>query len=161
MEPVIVVGVDLSEESGRVVDAAAALAEDLGASMVLVHAVESLPYPGAGAEFTPAAVTQPEVVEDDAVTLSTEWAARARARGIATEVVVRQEVAHKLILDTAKRVGAALVVVGTHGRTGARRLLMGSVAERVVRHSDLPVLVVPAAPGQDAPKAPARRAAPG
>ena len=47
------------------------------------------------------------------------------------------------ILKTAKTWGADLIVMGTHGRTGLKRLLMGSVAERVVRHSDIPVMIVP------------------
>lgn len=49
------------------------------------------------------------------------------------------------ILETARRCAAALIVLGTHGRTGLRRVLMGSVAEAVVRTAATPVLVVPAA----------------
>ena len=46
------------------------------------------------------------------------------------------------ILETAKDWNADLLVLGTHGRTGLKHLLMGSVAERVLRHSDIPVMVV-------------------
>ncbi len=46
------------------------------------------------------------------------------------------------ILEESSRLGAELVVMGTHGRRGARRLMLGSVAERVLRHSSVPVLVV-------------------
>src|SRR5690606_1539263 len=46
------------------------------------------------------------------------------------------------ILKTAKNWNADLLVLGTHGRTGLKHLLMGSVAERVLRHSDIPVMVV-------------------
>jgi universal stress protein A len=46
------------------------------------------------------------------------------------------------ILKTAEEVGADLIVMGTHGRTGLRRLLMGSVAEQVVRKASCPVLTV-------------------
>jgi len=49
------------------------------------------------------------------------------------------------ILAAASRFQADLVVVGTHGRTGLRRALMGSVAEEVVRHARTPVLIVPMA----------------
>lgn len=48
----------------------------------------------------------------------------------------------KDILKTAKNWNADLLVLGTHGRTGLKHLLMGSVAERVLRHSDIPVMVV-------------------
>ncbi|MEO6849473.1 MAG: universal stress protein [Mucilaginibacter sp.] len=47
------------------------------------------------------------------------------------------------IVDRSKEFKADLIVLGTHGRTGLDRLLMGSVAEHVVRHSEVPVLVVP------------------
>lgn len=47
------------------------------------------------------------------------------------------------IIDCANEFGADLIVVGTHNRTGIDRLLMGSVAEHVVRHSKVPVLVIP------------------
>jgi nucleotide-binding universal stress UspA family protein len=48
-----------------------------------------------------------------------------------------------VIVNCATQFGADLIVIGTHGRTGFDRLLMGSVAESVVRHSPVPVLVVP------------------
>jgi len=47
------------------------------------------------------------------------------------------------ICDYAEKHGVDLIVIGTHGRTGVPRLLIGSVAERVVRHASCPVLVVP------------------
>jgi nucleotide-binding universal stress UspA family protein len=47
------------------------------------------------------------------------------------------------IIDCSKDFGADLIVIGTHSRTGIDRFLMGSVAEHVVRHSEIPVLVVP------------------
>jgi len=47
------------------------------------------------------------------------------------------------IIDCGKEFKADLIVIGTHSRTGLDRLLMGSVAEHVVRHSEIPVLVVP------------------
>lgn len=47
------------------------------------------------------------------------------------------------IIDCSKDFGADLIVLGTHSRSGIDRLLMGSIAEHVVRHSEIPVLVVP------------------
>lgn len=47
------------------------------------------------------------------------------------------------IINCSKEFGADMIVIGTHSRTGIDRLLMGSVAEHVVRHSEVPVLVVP------------------
>jgi len=51
-------------------------------------------------------------------------------------------VAWDQILSVSEKIGADLVVVGSHGRTGLRRALMGSIAERVVRLSRVPVLTV-------------------
>ena len=60
------------------------------------------------------------------------------------------------IVDYARRHGVDLIVVGTHGRTGVSRALLGSVAERVVRTAPCPVLAVPqAAPVAAGPEAPA------
>lgn len=47
------------------------------------------------------------------------------------------------IIKTAKNWKADLLILGTHGRTGLKHLLMGSTAERVMRHSDIPVMMVP------------------
>jgi nucleotide-binding universal stress UspA family protein len=63
------------------------------------------------------------------------------------------------ILRCASRLPADLIVVGTHGRTGVSRLLLGSVAERVVRGARCPVLVVPAPPPPAAVPAPVSTAA--
>ncbi len=47
------------------------------------------------------------------------------------------------ILAAARRLGAGMIIMATHGRTGLRRVLMGSVAEEVLRHASVPVLIVP------------------
>lgn len=50
---------------------------------------------------------------------------------------------HEAIVDVAKEDGADIIVMGTHGRTGLARTMIGSVADRVLRHSEVPVLMVP------------------
>ena len=57
------------------------------------------------------------------------------------------------ILDAAATVGSDVIVMGTHGRTGLQRLLLGSVTERVVRHSAVPVLAVPQSGSTDRKRA--------
>jgi nucleotide-binding universal stress UspA family protein len=64
------------------------------------------------------------------------------AEGIAAESAVRTDVPHEAILQYATEHGIDLVVMGTHGRTGVERYLLGSVTEKVVRLSDVPVLTV-------------------
>ena len=68
---------------------------------------------------------------------------RARKAGVAASAtVVRSAVPVDAIVRTARRVGADLIVVGTHGRTGLARVVLGSVAERVVALAPCPVLTV-------------------
>jgi universal stress protein A len=66
----------------------------------------------------------------------------ANAHGLTARPVLTTGVAPESIVDTAREEGADLIVIGTHGRTGLTRLVIGSVAERVVRMAPCPVLVV-------------------
>jgi nucleotide-binding universal stress UspA family protein len=69
--------------------------------------------------------------------------ARARRAGVATSAtVVRSAVPFSAIVQAARRAGAELIVLGTHGRTGLARVALGSVAERVVALAPCPVLTV-------------------
>jgi len=70
-----------------------------------------------------------------------ERAARARGLGIEATAILRQGNADDLIPEIATEIGADLVVLGTHGRTGIKRFLLGSVAEHVVRRSPVSTLV--------------------
>jgi nucleotide-binding universal stress UspA family protein len=66
-----------------------------------------------------------------------------RIQGVAVRSVLRDEgPVHDGVLATAGAVGADLIVIGTHGRTGLRHALLGCVAERIVRLSPIPVLTV-------------------
>jgi nucleotide-binding universal stress UspA family protein len=68
---------------------------------------------------------------------------RAVAAGIGTEVVLEDGEAVDRILAKSKKLGTDLVVMGTHGRRGFQRLILGSVTERVLRQSECPVLSIP------------------
>jgi nucleotide-binding universal stress UspA family protein len=63
--------------------------------------------------------------------------------GDAIETMIVEEAPAEAILDTAESIDADLIVMGTHGRTGWRRALLGSIAEKVVHHADRPVLCIP------------------
>lgn len=135
----LVVGIDFSDASRKALDAAAALARPLKAAIVLVHADAPLP-PGAKAgHLDPISQVRVEVDADEARRLSATW---AKATG--AEVVARRGKAADVILEVARERKAAYVVVGSHGRTGLKRAVLGSVAEAVVRASPVPVVVVPA-----------------
>lgn len=68
--------------------------------------------------------------------------AQAEDRDVETETAVRRGNPHDDILTYATERDVELIVMGTHGRTGVKRALLGSVTEDVVRHSDVPVLTV-------------------
>jgi nucleotide-binding universal stress UspA family protein len=74
---------------------------------------------------------------------------RAEAAGVDAVTAVETGVPHREILADAEESGADLIVMGTHGRTGLDRFLLGSVSERVVRTAGVPVLVVPPEPEED------------
>ncbi len=66
----------------------------------------------------------------------------AAKKGLATKSYVRTGVVVEQIVQAAEEFGADLIVMGTHGRTGSSRMIVGSVAEKVIRHAPCPVLVI-------------------
>ncbi|SHM57161.1 universal stress protein [Flavobacterium xinjiangense] len=56
---------------------------------------------------------------------------------------VEEGIPHEVILKVAQEWDANIIVLGTHGRTGISHLIMGSVAEKIVRHSEIPVFIIP------------------
>ena len=71
-----------------------------------------------------------------------KWASAARAEGMTVRTIVRTGSANEEIVNLATDEGAELIIMGTHGRTGLNRMLLGSVADRVVRLARCPVLTV-------------------
>ena len=69
---------------------------------------------------------------------------QAEAAGVKAETFVGEAEADEAITNLAKEQNADMIVIGSHGRTGLRRLLMGSVAEKVIGFAPCPVLVVKA-----------------
>ncbi len=131
----ILVPVDFSASSDRACDYAAELAAALGAELTLLQVIERPPY-----------VLPREV--DDALQAAVEAALDRRAAALRPYVVrVRTMTADGRPADeiakTAETELPDLLVLGTHGRRGVLRAALGSVAERVVRLSSVPVLTVP------------------
>ena len=141
----LLVALDFSEVGEGALDAAIALAKDLKAQLVLVHAFQRAFMAPDVAPVTAAQLADLEgrLEEGDAVELSATWAAKARAAGLTVTTETGSGDTAAVVVEAARRHGADLIVVGTHGRTGVQRLVLGSTAEVIVRHSDRPVLVVP------------------
>ncbi len=103
----------------------------------------------AGANLFAVAVTRPDAVESrikesDNALMRIKMSAEKKGIKMKTQHIknIPHEKIYEAITEFAKNNGADLIVVGSHGRTGIAKLLMGSVAERVIGHSDCAVLVV-------------------
>ena len=137
----IVVATDFSDSSEAAWGLAQRVAAALHSEIVLVHVfVPPLVYGEPAAALGGADVYEnaERWVEE---TLS-RWAGSARAQNIAVRTIVRTGTAHEEIVAVATEERADVVVLGTHGRTGLVRVLIGSVAERVIRFAPCPVLTV-------------------
>ena len=144
----ILCAIDLSEGSGKVVDAAATLANKLHCGLEIVHVFDH-PLYNLPTGFTPTAAYSAALVEADRDIRKQleERLAQAGQAAAAREVPVTTQIlegpAAQTIIDQAKTDEFSVVVVGTHGYSGIKHVLLGSVAERVVRLAQCPVLTVP------------------
>ncbi len=140
----IVVATDFSDLAGTVVDQAIDLAKQLGASLTLVHSYE-IPIYGFPEGVL---VAPPDVAARIQTAAQTELDAilkRNEARGVKMTAVLRCGAAWDEVNAVAEEAKADLIVVGTHGRRGFSRLMLGSTAERILRTATRPVYVVHAA----------------
>ena len=131
---------DFSDESLAGVRYAVALAEKLGATVALLHVIEP-PSQMTGMEAVP--------ITCDAADLSTlaraqlkKLAQRASDSDLRLTTCLRTGIPFHEITAAARERAADLIVIATHGYTGTKRVLLGSTAERVVRHAPCPVLSV-------------------
>ncbi len=130
--------VDFSDGSGRALEQAVRLAKEHSAELVLAHAWY---LPPTAIEYSLSPDTL-DAIRGDAAKGLEDMATRARSLG-ATKLtaLLLEGVPWTRIVEAAE--GCDLVVMGTHGRTGLSHVLLGSVAEKVVRHAHGSVLVVP------------------
>jgi nucleotide-binding universal stress UspA family protein len=138
----IVVGTDFSEGSDAAMEQAFSLAVTLHAVVDLVHVIEP------GILAAPAALGSMPLIDGPALYEEIEKALtvraeQARAAGLVCQTDSLQGFPPGEIVRHARKVGADLIVLGTHGRTGIAHAVLGSVAERVVQRATCPVLVIP------------------
>jgi nucleotide-binding universal stress UspA family protein len=137
----ILVATDFSEQARAAADWALSLASALGARVIVAH-VFDLPIIGfLDASLLVDSKTASRISDEAQAALEAE-VARVRGIGVDVEGLLRQGDARDLIPQLATMEGAGLVVVGSHGRRGLARALVGSVAESLVRSSSVPVAVV-------------------
>ncbi len=140
----IVLTTDLSEDSLRPCKPLATFARQLGARLTLLHVLQDLRIAPHGAPLAPmiSAANMPEEAEKARKHLE------ELRETLPTDIEVDVDVAiHESIpigiAEYAKKHGADMIAMSTHGRTGFRHLVLGSVAEAVLRHAEVPVLSFP------------------
>ena len=139
----ILVALDHSPGSDAVIDYACAVARGMNASLAFLHVYEP---PNEMIGIVPGATTAGEATaeRDAGTTLLARAEGIARANGIANvdTIVERSMSASYAIMWHARVAKIDLIVMGTHGRKGLSRLIMGSTAEHVLRDAPCPVLLV-------------------
>lgn len=141
---VIVCATDFSSSSRLALDAALATARGLGAAgFRLLHVDETIERFAAATDAEARFAQEYARLQDEARALTEKLAAETRAAsGLQVVAAFRTGSPYLEIVRYADEERADLVVVGSHGRTGLKRVIMGSVAERVVRHAHCAVLTV-------------------
>lgn len=139
----ILVPMDFSESSTAAVEVAITYARVFKANVELLHVLADPTYVlPAPLEVVTFPIDMDRISAEVEKRLGTE-VERIRAAGVPCESSTLMGRPHTEIVDHAKKTGADLIVMGTHGRSGLSHAIMGSVAERVLHKAPCPVLVVP------------------
>ena len=138
----IIVPTDFSSSSEEAWRLAQRLAGMSGAELVLTHVLTEAPLFREGPFIMPKVREVFEAARSFADAALQEWVAKARAEGLSARAALRTGVAYQEIVTLAVDERADLIVIGTHGRGGIDRALLGSVADRVIRLAPCPVLTV-------------------
>lgn len=127
---------DFSGHSQAAFEVARAVARDYGARLILLHVSPPILMGGE----VHALIAPPDEVREELTKRLKDM--QSMADRVVVEIVLKEGDATAQILTTSKEMGCDLIVMGTHGRTGLSHLLMGSVAEAVVRKASCPVLTI-------------------
>jgi nucleotide-binding universal stress UspA family protein len=133
---------DFSEPSETALAAAVELATHFKATVCLVHVVPALPATQDDPNYTFQVPEYETALHAEARDKLEASATRLRAAGVTVEYAVGNGDAGREIVRVAGETGADVIVIATHGETGWRHALFGSVAERVVRLASCPVLTI-------------------
>ena len=142
----ILVSIDGSPTSVLGLDEAVKLAKVCGASLRLMHIVDPIPFTTGYEDFSKNTGKEIAEIENAAQQLLNKGMQRARDAGAEdVDTVLVERTAARIserIVEQANAWGAELIVIGTHGRRGVGRMLLGSDAEQTVRIAPVPVLLV-------------------
>lgn len=136
----ILVPTDGSKGTNRAVDHALDIADKYDATVHALYVVNTSAYSTLPSDSNWESITA--ALEDEGKKATQEIARRLGDSDVEVEKEVAEGVPHKRILGYADENGVDMIVMGTHGKTGLDRLLLGSVTEKVIRASEVPVLTV-------------------
>lgn len=147
----ILIAVDDSRYADHAAEVGFEMARFCNAEVGLVNIIEPIILPAAGSDSITGITTEVSMVDEVEMVRIQKEAAENTVKRIqsqyAEELKITNFTEYGLtadgILKCGAEFGADMIVIGTHSRRGIDRLLMGSIAEHVVRHSKVPVLVVP------------------
>lgn len=137
----IIVPIDLDKHTGKLVDYALFMAKGLDAEVVFLHAVEFIVM-GEMALGNPTYDDYNTIRKDQAVKVLEDITRKAagKCKACTSKVVIGDTVDE--ILDFTKHENGDLIIMGSHGKRGLEKILLGSVAERVLKNAHCPVLIM-------------------
>jgi len=138
----IIVPIDGSDFSLQAVDLAASLAKEQGATCTVFTVVDIVPAAALAAATPDLVSAWLKTLDEQAQVAVNEAVNRMRSAGVEANAEVARGYAPDAILQVAKQHAGDVIVMGSHGRSGLRRLFLGSVAETVLRSAPMPVLIV-------------------
>jgi len=137
----ILVPTDFGEVSDAAIDLAIDYARAFGGEVVLLHAYDMpiIGFPDGALVATADIATR--ILESAQTGLERQITSRDN-RGVTVRGILKQGETYEMINEAAEELGAGLIVMGTHGRRGIARALIGSVTEKIVRTAKVPVMTV-------------------
>ncbi len=139
----ILLPVDGSSTSNQAIEKTIAMAEAFKSQVTVVSVIDDYSFTDVGVDFAygQTEYLQAATAEANATLNAAKRLFEARGIPVASKLVEGHAV-YKGILDTAQSMGADLIVMGSHGRQGLKKLVLGSVAAQVLSHAHLPVMIV-------------------
>ena len=144
----ILVPVDGSATSNLGLDEAIELAKLTGAQIRLLHVVDEMPFVMSADGYGATSADVLKILREDGAAILQNARSRVRDSSVAVDTVLYESFSGRIcqkVVDEANEWKADLVVLGTHGRRGVERLVLGSDAEQIARTAPVPVLLVRAA----------------
>ena len=139
----ILVPIDGSAPSMQAIDKAAGLAKAFGSKVTVLYAIDPYPFTGVGADFALGQDQYLGAARADASAAMDAASQRLQQAGISAETkVVEAHTVWRGILEAADQAGVDLLVMGSHGRRGLEKLVLGSVTQSVLSHTKITTLVV-------------------